>query len=146
MWRIGMPSSSSASSNENEQLVHDLAVVPDPVARHVGADVEIGAQRRDERAAHVGHADDRARLRIELAEAVEGAGIFGRQDRQIALDEAWSHAGGGGDQSPAVGEPSLAARKGVGRFSLLRCHQNSHVIDLPRNSTKTSQHQPCYKV
>ena len=129
MWRIGMPSSSSASSNENEQpstkvdeivapmlrhvgrLVHDLAVAPDAVARHVGADVEIGAERGDVRAADVGHADDRARFRIELAEAVKGAGVFRRQDRQIALDEAGRDAGGGTDLAAAVGEPRLAARE-----------------------------------
>jgi hypothetical protein len=148
-----MPSSSNASSNENEhegheivapmlghvsRLVDHLAVAPDAVARHVGADVEIGAERGDVRAADVGHADDRARFRIELAEAVKGAGIFGRQDRQIALDEAGSDAGGRSDLAAAIGEPRLAARERVGRFSLLRCHQNSHLIDLPINSTKTA--------
>jgi hypothetical protein len=98
------------------------------------------------RDADVGHADDRAGFRIELAEAVKGAGIFSRQDRKIALDEAGGDPGGGAHLAAAIGEPGLAAREGVGCFSLLHCHQNSHVIDLPINSTKTSQHQACYKV
>ena len=62
-----MPSSSSASSNENEQpsakldqivapdvrdvsrLLDQFAVPPDAIARQVGANVEIPAQRREMR-------------------------------------------------------------------------------------------------
>ena len=68
----------------------------------------------------------------------KGAGIFGRQDRQIALDEAGGDPRGRTDLASAIGEPRLAARERVGCFSLLRCHQNSHAIDLPINSTKTA--------
>ncbi len=42
------------------RLVDDFAVTPDPIARHIGADIEVGSERRNVRAADVGHADDRA--------------------------------------------------------------------------------------
>ena len=76
------------------RLLHHLAVAPDAIARHVGADIEVEAERGNAGIADVGHADDRARLRIELAEAVKRAGELLRQDREIALDKAVGDAGG----------------------------------------------------
>src|SRR5262249_33432227 len=79
--------------------------------RHVGADVEVEAECGDAGIADIGHADDRARLRIELTEAVEGAGEFLRQDGEIALNEAVGDVGGG-DRLAGPEIPSrLFARK-----------------------------------
>ena len=91
------------------RLVDHLAVAPDAVARQVGADVEIDPERGNARIADIGHADDRARFRIELAEAVERRREFFRQDREIALDETVGDAGGGGRHAGAAGEPGCAA-------------------------------------
>lgn len=60
----------------------------DPVLRDIGADVEIGAEGRDARIAGRRHADERAGLRVALAELAELAGVFARQDAQVALDVA----------------------------------------------------------
>ena len=67
MWRTSMPSSSSASSNENEQPMREahqvvapdmadvvrfldqFAVAPDAIAWHVGADIKILAESREMR-------------------------------------------------------------------------------------------------
>src|SRR4029077_20647164 len=51
------------------RLVDERAVAPDPVARHVGADIEVRADRRYAPVAGRGDADERTRLRIEHAEA-----------------------------------------------------------------------------
>ena len=119
-----MPSAISASSNENEQpitkltrssrqnsrmsvrLVDQLAVLPDPVARQIGADVEILAQCRHARIAGRRRAEQRAGLRIELAEAQEIGGQRLRQDGEIALHIARREARGrpamraGADRQP----------------------------------------------
>jgi hypothetical protein len=93
------------------RLVHDLAVAPDAIARHVGADVEVEPERGNAGVADFGHADDRARFGIELAEAMEGAGEFLRQDGEIALNEAVGDVRGG-DGFPGPEIPSrLFARK-----------------------------------
>ena len=55
----------------------------DPVSRHVGADIEIGSERRQMGIAGLTHPEQGARLRIEGAEAQEVAGIGGGQDRQM---------------------------------------------------------------
>ena len=70
------------------RLLDQLAVAPDAVARQVGADVEVGAERRHARVAGLGHAEQRARLRIALAEAQEVVGEVGGQDGEVALDIA----------------------------------------------------------
>ena len=78
------------------RLLHHFAVAPDAIARQVGADVEIDAERGNAGIADIGHADDRARLWIELAEPVKrGRELLG-QDREIALDETVGDAGRGG--------------------------------------------------
>ena len=87
------------------RLLHHLAVAPDAIARQVGADVEIEAERGNAGIADIGHADDRARLRIELAEPVKrGRELLG-QDHEIALDEAVGDAGGGASHAAAAGVP-----------------------------------------
>jgi hypothetical protein len=53
------------------RLFDEFAVAPDAVTRQVGANVKIDPKGRDFRIADLGDADDRARLRIELAEAMK---------------------------------------------------------------------------
>ncbi len=89
MWRSSMPPSTQrlferkrAADGEGDEivapvfddvgrLVDQRAVAPDAVARQVGADVEILGQVRDARIAGRADADQRARLRIALAELHE---------------------------------------------------------------------------
>jgi len=66
--------------------------------------------------ADVGHADDRARFRIELAEAVERACEFLGQDREIALDAAIGDPGGAAGQAGAVGMPGCDAGRKIRRL------------------------------
>ena len=66
-------------------LLDELAVLPDAVARQVGADVEIETQRGDVRIADVGHPDQRARLGIGFTEAQEIRRKILRQDGKIPL-------------------------------------------------------------
>ena len=108
------------------RLVGHLAVAPDAVARQVGADVEIKPERGDARIADIGHADDRARFRIELAEAVKRRREFFRQDRQIALDETVGDARCTGRHAGAAGETGLVAGKLFGAARSF-CRQNSHL-------------------
>ena len=68
------------------RLFDEFAVAPDAVTRQVRANVKINPERRDTRIADLGDADDRARLRIELAEAMKRGGELFWQNRQIALD------------------------------------------------------------
>ena len=68
------------------RLFNEFAVTPDTVTRQVGANVKIDPEGRDTRIAGLGDANDRARLRIELAEAMKRGGELFRQNRQIALD------------------------------------------------------------
>ena len=93
------------------RLLHHFAVAPDAIARQVGADVEIDAERGNAGIADVGHADDRARFGIELAEAVKRGREFFRQDREIALDEAVGDAGRGDGHAGAAGVPGRDARR-----------------------------------
>jgi len=141
-WRIGRPSAHQrflerigAAEHEGDEvvapmrrdvgrLVGNLAIAPDPVARQVGADVEIDPKRRNPGIADIGHADDRARLWIKLAKTVKGGGELFGEDREIALHitvglhRPWcGHAG-------ATIEPRLQARKDFSRpalFSIARC-------------------------
>ena len=99
------------------RLVDHLAVAPDAIARHVGANVEIETERGNSGVADVGHADDRTRLGIELAETVKRRRKLLRQDREIALDKTVGDAGGGPAMPAAAGEPRLPARKQIVVFS-----------------------------
>jgi hypothetical protein len=93
------------------RLLHHFAVAPDAIARQVGADVEIDAERRDPGIADIGHADDRARLGIELAEPVErGRELLG-QDHKVALDKTVGDAGRSGGHAAAAGMPGRDARR-----------------------------------
>src|SRR5262245_26502115 len=58
------------------RFVDDLAITPNAIARHVGADVEVKSKRGNAEITDIGHADDRARFGIELAEAVKGVGVL----------------------------------------------------------------------
>lgn len=87
-------------------LLDELAVLPDAVARQVGADVEIETQRGDVRIADVGHPDQRARLGIGLTEAQEIRRKILRQDGKIALHIPRRDAGCRGAQAAApAGKP-----------------------------------------
>ena len=70
------------------RLVDERAVAPDAIARQVGADVEIVGQSRNARIARRRDADQRARLRIALAELQKILRQGLRQDREIGLHEA----------------------------------------------------------
>src|SRR5947209_7464466 len=85
------------------RLLHHLAVAPDTVARQVGTHVEINAERWDAGIADIGHADDRARLWIELAKSVKrGRELLGK-DREIALHETVGDARGARSHAGAAG-------------------------------------------
>src|SRR5437667_921998 len=90
-----MPSAISASSNENQQPMtkltrssrqrsfrHQVAVPPHAIARQIEANVEVLAEFRHARIALGRGADQRTRLRIELAEPqkslASGAGRMAR--------------------------------------------------------------------
>ncbi len=99
----------SGNSNENEQpstkVTRSLrqcaenvrgrldrdAVAEHAVARHIGADVDVAAERRQIGAAGLAHGQERARLRVADAEAQEVVGPVRRQDGDVAL----RHAGAG---------------------------------------------------
>jgi hypothetical protein len=63
------------------RLFDEFAVAPDAVTWQVGANVKIDPEGRDTRIADLGDANDRARLRIELAEAMKRGGELFRQNR-----------------------------------------------------------------
>lgn len=93
------------------RLIDRFAVAPDPIARQVRADVDLGAKRRDCRVARLRHGEQRTRLRIGLAEAQEILRIVMRQDREIALHEAGRKAGGRHiERAGAAGAPHINAR------------------------------------
>src|SRR5690349_6810878 len=64
---------------------HFLAVLEDAIARHVGADIDVLAQRRQLGTAGTAHGEDRAWLRILQAEADEIVGPIRRHDSNVAL-------------------------------------------------------------
>ena len=83
-----------------------LAVAPHAIAGNIGANVEIGAERRQMRIADFADADQRTGFRIGLAEAQEIVGVGGRQDDEIALHETRRDARRrAGHQPPPAGEP-----------------------------------------
>ena len=69
-----------------------LAVAPDAVGADVGADVDVAAEARQGRVAGFGAGDQRARLRVEGAEALEIGGQVARQDGEIRLHIAGCEA------------------------------------------------------
>src|SRR5262249_35489103 len=75
-------------------LIDELAAPEHAVARQVGADVKIISQGRQPKVAGRGGRQQRARLRIEVAEAQKMAGEILRQDREISLHVAGRDAGG----------------------------------------------------
>jgi hypothetical protein len=123
------------------RLLHHLTVAPDAVARQVGADVEIDAERGDLRIADVGHADDRTRLWVELAKSVKRRRELFGQDREIALDETVGDAGRGGGHAGAAGQARLQARKHlrltVATLLFLRQTDNHRRRSVPRQVVLT---------
>ena len=106
-------------------FLDQVAVPPDPIAGHIGTDIQIRAQRRQVGTARLGHADDRARLRVAQTEAQEIIRQGTGQDGQIGLHMARGEVGGGRGQlataglqthSKAVwdgGRVHMSARKGM---------------------------------
>src|ERR1700749_2631813 len=122
--------------HEVGRLFDHLAVAPDTVTRHIGTDVEIGAEQGNMRAAGIGHADDRTGFWVELAESVKGAGILLRHDGEVALHATVGDSGGAAAPAGAKIQPGLQARK-TPYFAtiLLHCRRNSHLSHLPNIST-----------
>src|SRR3984957_2284155 len=98
-------------SHDVGRFLHHLAVAPDAVARHIGADIEIDPERGNAGIADVGHPYYRTWLRVELAEPVKRRRELLRQDRKIALDETVGDAGRGRGHAGAARQPRLLARK-----------------------------------
>src|SRR3954463_16668269 len=75
-------------------LLGEHAIPENAIARQVGADVEVFAELAQSRVARRRHGEQRARLRIQLAELAELVGVFAGQDADVALDVSRRHAGG----------------------------------------------------
>jgi hypothetical protein len=70
------------------------AVAEHAIARNIGADVEILAERGQPRIARRGHGEQRTGLRVALAEEPELIGVLLRQDADVSLHVAGRHARG----------------------------------------------------
>src|SRR3954451_15189758 len=92
------------------RFFHHLAVAPDTVPRQIGTNVEIGPERRDARVSDVGHADHRARLRVELTKSMKRRRELFRQYRKIALNKTVGDASRAAGHSGAASQPRLQAR------------------------------------
>ena len=103
-------------------LVHQRAVVPHAVARHVGAHVEVVAQFRQGGAAHVGHRQQRARLGVALAKTQKIVGQRGRQDGQVGLNKAGSQASRGARQTAIARLLAHGKRVVQRRGQCVGCH------------------------
>ena len=104
------------------RLVDHRAVAPDPVARQVGADIEVLGQGRQPPIARRADADQRTRLWIELAEAQKILGQRARQDGEIGLHETRRQPRG----RPGMGiAPNGMARRdpGLGRLGVIVSHR-----------------------
>ena len=97
------------------RLLDQLAVPPHAIARDVRANVQVDTERGNFRIADIRHADDRARLRIELTETMKRGGKFFRQNRKIALHVTGRHAGGRRGRAASAGTPSRNRRFRSGR-------------------------------
>jgi hypothetical protein len=82
-------------------LLDQFALAPDPVARDIGADVEIVAQAGQPGIARLGNGEQRAGLGIALAKAQEVVRQARRQNHNIALNEM--RCGTAGMPRPAAG-------------------------------------------
>ena len=85
--------SSRQQPREVGRLVDQLAVAVDAVARHVGAQVGPGGDAPRLRVARLGHVEQRARLRVALAEQQEVERQVPRHDDEVGLDVARGQAG-----------------------------------------------------
>ena len=99
-------------------LLHHLAIAPDAVARDVGADVEVDPERGNTGIADIGHADNGAWFRIELAEPVKRGRELLRQDREIALDETVGDPGRARGRAGAIGMSRCDARQQISRRAI----------------------------
>ncbi len=97
------------------RFVDQHAVAPDAIARQVAAQVEILAERGQQRAARLGHADQRAGRRVGAAVGGEIVGPGGRQDHQVALRVARRGAAGIAVVAGAERQPRGAGRVERGR-------------------------------
>ena len=75
------------------RLVDQFAVAEDAVGRHVGAEVGVRGDDAGHRVAGFGHVEQRARLRVALAEEQKVEGQVARHDDEVGLDVAEGEAG-----------------------------------------------------
>ena len=75
-------------------LLHELAVAEDVIARDVGADIEVLGQGRQARIAGVGAGNQRAGPRVALAVEQEVLGEGARKNADVGLHVAGRDAGG----------------------------------------------------
>src|SRR5262245_18318587 len=101
------------------RLVDELAVPENPVARQVGADVEVVGERRQPKVAGRRGRQQRAGFGIEVAEPQEIAREVGRQNGEIALHVTRGDADRLTLKSAAAGrKPRVTAGlRGDGRFA-----------------------------
>ncbi len=85
-------------------------------------------------------------LLVELEKAVKSAGVSFRENRQIALHEAWSDTGGGSNLPAPISEPGLTTRKVAVQSSLLRCHQNRSLQFQQAQPIPTETSSPIFLV
>ncbi len=112
------------------RLVDQRAVAPDPVARQVGADIEIVGQFRNVRVAGRRDADQRAWLRIAPAKLQKVLRQSLRQDGEIGLHETRRQPRGRAGMQIA---PDRKPRRVAGdkRLGILPPHRRRHHRALP---------------
>ena len=77
------------------RLIHQLALLVDPILRDIRSQVSAGRHNRRGGRAYVGYLKDRAGLRVADAELQEIEGVVFRQHYQVRLDVAGGKAAGG---------------------------------------------------
>src|SRR6185312_10755701 len=93
------------------RLGGQLAVDPDAVAGHVGADVAVGERPGD--LARVEHVEHRAGLGVALGEEEEVPGQVARDGDQVGLRVAVAPARGGGDEAGTEAGAGVAGDHGA---------------------------------
>src|SRR5262245_38494193 len=123
------------------RLVDELAVPESPVARQVGADVEVVGERRQPKVAGRRGRQQRAGFGVEVAEPQEIARKVARQNGEIALHVTRGDAGRLTLESAAAGrKPRVTAGlRGGGR--LARRAENRHDA-LPPGGGKNTRRPP----
>ena len=114
------------------RLVDELAPPPDAVARHIAADVDVGAKRGEHRVAGLGHREQRARLGVALAVAQKVLGVRARQDDDVALHMVAGEAAGVRGPRAAADRRARFGNRCRGRVER-RALLDSRLHSLPRS-------------